>query len=294
MNETINKSSPKTTSASATSGVVADCRRGPEANQGVGRPGPGGCNVDAGFRSTVLPPVINDGKLESIGTLAGGIAHNYNNILQAISGYTQLLLMDKPVDHPDFDILHRIEKALVRADWLTRQLLAFSGRFESDYQPLDLNSTVNRVRQRLEPENQKNLRIQLALTPALGKVNADAVQMEQVLFNLGVNALQSMRSDGTLTFMTETVVVDGSFGEATDCLLPGRYVRLTVNDTGTGMEPATLERVFDPFFTTREVGEGPGLGLSVAYGIVKNHGGRIMCRSTPTQGTTVHIYLPSI
>jgi PAS domain S-box-containing protein len=231
-------------------------------------------------------------KMESIGILAGGIAHDFNNILQAISGYTQLLMMEKQFNDPDFDMLSEIETAARKACALTQQLLAFSRRVESALNPAELNETVESVRNILARTIPKMIRIELDLAERLKPVSVDEDQVEQALMNLGVNAQQAMPDGGTLTFKTENVLLDQAVCETAFDLSPGEYVRIQVTDTGCGMDTETVAHVFDPFFTTRGVGQGSGLGLSMTYGIVKNHGGHIDCTSAPGEGTTFSIYLP--
>jgi len=231
-------------------------------------------------------------KMESIGTLAGGIAHDFNNILQAISGYVQLLLIEKEVDHPDFEMLDEIEKASRKAGALTQQLLAFSRRVESALKPTNLNEKVIHVKEILQRTIPKMIDIQLELDPELKMVNADEGQIEQVLMNLGINAKHAMPDGGRLIFTTENVYLGREFCETQVDLTLGEYVRLSVTDTGAGMNPETQKNIFDPFFTTRQVGQGPGLGLSMAYGIVKNHNGHITFASQPGCGTEFEIYLP--
>jgi PAS domain S-box-containing protein len=231
-------------------------------------------------------------KMESIGTLAGGIAHDFNNILQAISGYVQLLLIEKEVDHPDFEMLDEVEKASRKAGALTQQLLAFSRRVESALKPTNLNEKVVHVKEILHRTIPKMIAIQLELDPELKMVNADEGQIEQVLMNLGINAKHAMPDGGRLIFKTENVYLDREFCETQVDLTPGQYVRLSVTDTGAGMNQQTQKNIFDPFFTTRQVGQGSGLGLSMAYGIVKNHNGHISFSSEPGCGTEFEIYLP--
>ena len=231
-------------------------------------------------------------KMESIGTLAGGIAHDFNNILQAISGYVQLMLIEKEVDHPDFEMLEEVAKASRKAGALTQQLLAFSRRVESALKPTDLNEKVDHVKEILHRTIPKMIDIQLELDPELKMVNADGGQIEQVLMNLGINAKHAMPDGGRLIFKTENVYLGREFCETQVDLTPGEYVRLSVTDTGAGMNPETLKNIFDPFFTTRQVGQGPGLGLSMAYGIVKNHNGHITSSSEPGCGTEFEIYFP--
>ncbi len=232
-------------------------------------------------------------KMEAVGTLAGGIAHDFNNLLQAISGYTQLLLLDQSSRGLDTRPLEKIEAAAERARELARQLLTFSRKVESDLQPLPLNPIVDEAFHILARTIPKMVTIEKHLAMDLMPVEVDANQIEQVVLNIGINASHAMPDGGRLavsTAMAPTGEDDGRPAEAP----AGPYVMLKISDTGAGMDKATLERIFDPFFTTKGVGAGTGLGLSMVYGIIKNHGGWITCDSAPGQGTTFNIYLPGI
>ncbi len=231
-------------------------------------------------------------KMEAIGILAGGVAHDFNNLLQAISGYTQLLLMNKPADHPDVDMLNAIEKASGRAASLTQQLLAFSRRVDSRLQPTSLNTLIRLVKKILDRTLPKMIRIRLALAENLAEIAADDVQIEQVLMNLALNARQAMPEGGQLTFATRNVFIDHAGCTAHPDLKTGEYVRLSVTDTGSGMDDKVRQHIFEPFYSTRGVGEGSGLGLSMVYGIVKNHGGSIECTSDAGRGTEFNMYFP--
>jgi len=231
-------------------------------------------------------------KMEAIGILAGGVAHDFNNLLQAISGYTQLLLMNKPADHPDVDMLNAIEKASGRAGSLTQQLLAFSRRVESRLQPTNLNTLIRLVKKILVRTLPKMIHIRLALADNLSEIAADDVQIEQVLMNLALNARQAMPDGGQLTFATRHVFIDHAGCTAHPDLPTGEYVHLSVTDTGSGMDDKIRQHIFEPFYSTRGVGEGSGLGLSMVYGIVKNHGGCIECTSDEGRGTEFNMYFP--
>jgi signal transduction histidine kinase/CheY-like chemotaxis protein len=233
-------------------------------------------------------------KMESVGTLAGGIAHDFNNLLQAMSGYTQLLLMDKETAHPDFQMLMEVENAAGRASELTQQLLAFSRRVDSCLQPTNLNTCIEHVKKILERTIPPMIEIEVASADDLAEINGDVGQIEQVLMNLGINACQAMPDGGKMTFTTRNVHLDQSYCETLIDMLPGDYVQLSVSDTGLGMDGKTQEHVFEPFFTTREIGEGTGLGLSMVYGIVQNHGGHVHCASEPGCGSTFTLHFPVV
>ncbi|MBI5062039.1 MAG: response regulator [Desulfatitalea sp.] len=233
-------------------------------------------------------------KMEAIGTLAGGISHDFNNLLQAILGYSQILLMGRNNADPDAVKLREIEKAAQRATDLTKQLLAFGRKVEIKPRPVDVNQVIKQVEKLLKRTIPKMIDIELHLTEPILTVNADPVQLEQVLLNIGVNARDAMPDGGRLIIATANVTPDEVFRKISlregtaDCVL------LTITDTGHGMSEEVMEHLFEPFFTTKEVGLGTGLGLAMAYGIIKNHGGHISCQSAPGAGTTFQIHLPAI
>lgn len=233
-------------------------------------------------------------KMEAIGTLAGGVAHDFNNLLQAILGYTQILSMGKEENDPDLSRLRQIENSAMRASELTQQLLAFSRKVESKLRPVDLNLEVNQVQKLLKRTIPKMIDIELHLQEDLQVVNADPAQVEQVLMNLGVNARDAMPEGGKLIIGTENAFLDKQYCGRHPGAVPGQYVCLSITDTGQGMARETLDHIFEPFYTTKEVGKGTGLGLSMVYGIVKSHGGYIMCYSEPGAGTTFKIYFPAL
>lgn len=233
-------------------------------------------------------------KMEAIGRLAGGIAHDFNNIVQAIGGYTEILLKKLP----EHDALHRhaeeIKKAGDRAAALTRQLLAFSRQQMMQPTVLQLNSVVRNVESLLRRVIGEDIELETALSPELGAVRADPVQLEQVLMNLAVNARDAMPEGGTLTIETRDVVLTRSDQREAFAIKGGPYVLLSVSDTGHGMDAETRGRAFDPFFTTKAPGRGTGLGLSTVYGIVKQSDGYIWMDSELGLGTRVRIYLPRV
>jgi PAS domain S-box-containing protein len=232
-------------------------------------------------------------KMEAIGTLAGGIAHDFNNLLQAMQGHTELLLLDKTEEHPDFRGLQQIGRAVRRGSELTRQVLTFSRKVEARLQLIDMNRLIENLRSMLEHSIPRMIAIALDLAPEIWKVQADKAQMEQVIMNLVVNARDAMPSGGRLRIATRNIAIDMADGHSDLDILPGRYLELTVSDTGIGMDEETLKNIYDPFFTTKEIGKGTGLGLAMVYGIVKSHGGRIACHSLPGEGTRFTIYLPA-
>ncbi len=231
-------------------------------------------------------------KMEALGNLTGGIAHDFNNLLQAMSGYVQLLLLKKDPSDPDYKYLAEVDRTAERARDLVRRLLTFSRKMEVRPQQLDLNRVIEETLHMLGRTIPKMVSIETSLAADLHTIQADPLQLEQVLVNLTTNAVDAMGEGGTLTFETANFTVDPEYRNKYLELASGEYVLLSITDTGEGMDAETLERIFEPFFTTKEAGRGTGLGLSMVYGIVKGHGGHITCYSEPGKGTTFRIYLP--
>ncbi len=236
-------------------------------------------------------------KMEAIGTLAGGIAHDFNNILTAMIGYTYMAQCKAAHDPPISRDLERVQEANLRAKELVSQILTFSRRGEQESKPLNLTTIIEEVFRLLRASLPTSIEIhrQIDTFPNGDMVLADPTQLHQVLMNLGTNAAHSMRAHGgTLTISLDDIEADASLIERYNDLLPGPYVRLTVSDTGHGMDSAIRERIFEPYFTTKSVGEGTGMGLAVVQGIIKSHGGAISVYSEPGHGTSFHIFLPRI
>ena len=231
-------------------------------------------------------------KMEAVGTLAGGIAHDFNNLLQSISGFTEVLLGGKDPSDPDYENLKIIEGSSQEAADLIGHLLIFSRKVESELKPVVLNRQINKVSKLLERTIPKMISIKYNLAQDLKIINADPLQIEQVLMNLGVNAKDAMPDGGKLIFETENITLNEQYCKTHPEADPGEYVLLSITDTGHGMDKETLEHIFDPFYTTKEIGKGTGLGLAMVYGIVKSHGGYITCYSEPGLGTTFKICLP--
>ncbi len=230
-------------------------------------------------------------RMESIGTLAGGIAHNFNNVLMGIQGRTSLMMMDMDPSHPDFRHLRAIEEHVRTASCLTKDLLGFARGGKYEAKPTDLNRLIKHEIE-MFGQTRKEIAIRGKYARDLWAVEVDQGQVSQVLLNILVNAWQALPGGGTVYVKTENVTLES--GEVKPFSLhPGPYVRLSITDTGPGMDKETRERVFEPFFTTKEPGNGTGLGLASAYGIIKNHGGFIQVFSEPGKGTSFHIHLPA-
>ena len=231
-------------------------------------------------------------KMEAVGRLAGGVAHDFNNILTAVTSYSQFLLDDLDSADSRRDDVVEIGKAADRAATLVRHLLAFSRQQVLQPRPLDLNVTVRDLAPMLARLIGAQVELETRLEPRLDTVCADPGQIEQVLVNLVVNASDAMPDGGTLTIETANAELDEDYVRHHADAVPGPYVVLSVSDTGSGMSPETQARIFEPFFTTKEMGKGTGLGLATVYGIVKQSGGNIWVYSEPTHGTRFRVYLP--
>jgi two-component system cell cycle sensor histidine kinase/response regulator CckA len=233
-------------------------------------------------------------KMEAVGTLAGGIAHDFNNLLQAVQGFSEILLFDKHKKDPGYNELQQISHAAKRGAELTRQLLTFSRKIESKLRLVDLNVLVEKTNILLERTLPRMIAIKLRLVPQGMVVNGDPAQIEQILMNLAVNAKDAMPEGGELTIQTAITQLDEVYCRILPETKPGLYVQLTVSDNGCGMDEKTLKKIFDPFYTTKGLAEGTGLGLAMVYGIVKSHGGHIECVSGLGLGTSFKIYFPAL
>lgn len=243
---------------------------------------------------TLVEQLQQSQKMEAIGQLAGGIAHDFNNILMIMNGHASVLLNGLSPEDRSYRSLDEIRLAGEQASWLTQQLLAFSRRQTLNPQILDLNHLLAETQRLLQRLIKKNITMVTTLTSSLGNIRVDPGQMQQVIMNLVVNAGDAMPDGGKLSVETTVVDVAASEVERNGVSRAGRYVLLTVSDTGCGMDEETLARVFEPFYTTKEHGKGTGLGLSTVYGIVKQSEGAIRCDSALEQGTTFYIYLPCV
>ena len=231
-------------------------------------------------------------KMESIGRLAGGVAHDFNNLLTVINGYSDLLLTEWPENHPYWGTVQEIRDAGARAAGLTRQLLAFSRKDEWHAEVVDVNGLVRETERMLRRLVGEHIQVHTRLDESIGKVLADPSSLHQVLMNLVVNSRDAMPEGGSITIATANEEITESSSTAEPGAPRGPYVRLTVSDTGFGMDSAVQSHIFEPFFTTKGSGQGTGLGLSTAYGIVRNAGGWIRVESAPGAGTAMHVWLP--
>jgi signal transduction histidine kinase len=230
-------------------------------------------------------------KLESLGLLAGGIAHDFNNLLTIILGSAGLL-RDRVEGSLALSCADAVIGAAERGRDLTRQLLAMSRSQPLELRPIDLNDRLGQLLLLLKRLLPENVELDLIQASRLPLVKIDGSQVDQVFMNLCVNARDAMPNGGRITIETEQVVVNGAFAKTHPWAKPGRYVLTTVTDTGSGMAQDVVERVFEPFYTTKPQGAGTGLGLAVAYGIVRQHLGMLHCYSEPGVGTTFKVYLP--
>jgi two-component system cell cycle sensor histidine kinase/response regulator CckA len=238
--------------------------------------------------------LLQSQKMDAIGRLAGGVAHDFNNVLTAIIGYSDFLQMRLGKDDPLQQEVQEIRTAGQRAASLTQQLLAFSRRQIFQVKVLDLNAIIEGMEKMLRRLINESVSIDFFLHPSLGLIRADASQMGQVLLNLVINASDAMPLGGKLTIETANAELDESYTRMHTSVKPGPHVQLVVSDTGSGMDAETRERLFEPFFTTKEEGKGTGLGLSTVYGIVKQSGGNIWVYSEPGKGTAFKVYLPRV
>jgi two-component system, cell cycle sensor histidine kinase and response regulator CckA len=233
-------------------------------------------------------------KMEAVGTLAGGVAHDFNNLLTVISGYSQILMEQSAGNKQLANSIDQIFHAADRAAALTRQLLAFSRRQMLQPQVVSLNRLITNVERMLQPLMGERIVIDITATPNLGTVKADPGQLEHIVMNMAVNARDAMLKGGTISIKTANVDLGEDFARVHAGATAGRYVMLSITDSGVGMDAETLGHIFEPFFTTKEPGKGTGLGLSTVYGIVKQSGGYITVDSGLGVGTTFRVYLPRL
>jgi two-component system, cell cycle sensor histidine kinase and response regulator CckA len=248
-------------------------------------------SLDITERKRLEYQLLQSQKMEALGTLAGGIAHDFNNLLMGIDGYAQIMMMDTDPMHPHYEMLKRIEMQVKSGADLSNQLLRFARGGGFEIYTIDLNETIKRSAQTFA-RTRKEISLSLDLDENLSTVDADRIQIEQVLLNLFVNSLQAMQGGGKLGITTENIFLNESFTNSYN-LSSGQYIKISVKDNGTGMDKKTMDRIFEPFFTTKEMGRGTGLGLATVYGIVKAHKGIITVSSELNKGTTFNIFLPA-
>ena len=249
---------------------------------------------DISERKKLEEQLLQAQKMDAVGRLSGGMAHDFNNLLTAIIGYSELAIMGLAEDAPlreHFDVIYA---AGSKAAALTRQLLAFSRKQLLEIKVINLNTVVENTAKLLRSILREDMELIIHTRSSIGNIMADPTQTEQILMNLAVNAKDAMPSGGTLTIETASRELDEEYAAKHSGVIPGRYVQLTVTDTGEGMSPGVQEHIFEPFFTTKRSGEGTGLGLATVHGIVKQHKGSISVNSMPGKGTTFKIYLPSV
>jgi two-component system, cell cycle sensor histidine kinase and response regulator CckA len=258
-----------------------------------GRPGLIAILSDATQLKTLEAQFVQSQKMQAIGQLAGGVAHDFNNLLTAISGHCDLLLLRHGKTDPDYADLLQINQNANRAASLVGQLLAFSRKQTLKPQPIDLRDTLADLTHLLNRLVGERVQLSFAHDPELGSIRADKRQLEQVIMNLVVNARDAMPDGGEIRIETETVTLREPLLRDRATVVPGHYVVVRVSDAGCGIPADKLPKIFEPFFTTKRQGEGTGLGLSTAYGIVKQTGGFIFCDSVVGQGTTFTLYFPA-
>jgi two-component system cell cycle sensor histidine kinase/response regulator CckA len=247
--------------------------------------------TDLTDRKSLEEQLLQSQKMEAIGRLAGGVAHDFNNMLTVITSSVGMLLEEdeRPEDRDD---LEAISTAALRASALTRQLLVFSRKQVVHLQSVNISEIVRDTGPMLRRLLRENIQLTTTLAPRLGMVTADPTQLEQVIMNLVVNASDAMPEGGALAIETHDVVVDQAYARHHAGVAPGNYAKLVVRDTGIGMDATTMGKIFEPFFTTKEVGHGTGLGLATTYAVVTRLGGHIHVQSEPGRGTTFEIILP--
>lgn len=258
----------------------------------LGRPGALVVLQDATALKTLEAQIVQSQKMQAIGQLAGGVAHDFNNLLTAISGHCDLLLLRHTTEDPEYSDLIQIHQNANRAAALVGQLLAFSRKQTLKPERIDLQETLSELAHLLNRLVGERVKLRLAHAPDLGPIRADKRQLEQVVMNLVVNARDAMPNGGTIRLATEAVTLREDLRRDRAVVPAGDYALISVGDTGTGIPPDRLQKIFEPFFTTKRLGEGTGLGLSTAYGIVKQSGGFIFVDSTEGEGSVFQVYFP--
>ena len=245
-------------------------------------------------RERLQEQLLQAQKLESVGRLAGGVAHDLNNLLSPILGYSEVLQAELEAGSVHQGYVETVHQAALRARDLVRQLLAFGRKQTLVMETTDLNTIVHSFVPLLRRTIREDIQIDLALSSSLKPVRVDVGQIEQVIMNLVVNAQDAMPDGGAIMLETATIILDTAYADSHTDVQPGPYVQFTVSDTGCGMSDEVRAQIFNPFYTTKKDGQGTGLGLATTYGIIKQHGGHIWVYSEPDQGTSFKIYLPSV
>ncbi|MBU1053531.1 MAG: PAS domain S-box protein [Proteobacteria bacterium] len=253
-----------------------------------------GSIIDISKENDLESQLLQAQKMEAIGNLAGGIAHDFNNIITILAGYGNLLQLNIDKSDPSRHYVDQILLASQKAASLTQKLLTFSRQQPIALKPLNINTIINETKNLLERLITEDIRLTTDLSPEDVIIMADPTQIDQILFNLIVNAKDAMPSGGDLKLSTRTGELDEEFVKTHGFGKPGRYAVIEVSDTGTGINKDTIEKIYNPFFTTKEVGKGTGLGLSTVYGILKQHKGYITVFSKPDQGATFSVYFPIV
>ncbi len=249
-------------------------------------------NTDVTEQRKIETQFLRTQRMESIGTLAGGIAHDLNNVLTPILVAAQVLQSQK-LSPESAEMLHTIEKSAIHGAALVKQVLMFARGSDGERIPVQLRHLISDLTRLLRETLPKSIDVRTRIDAGLGLVMGDVTQLNQVLMNFAINARDAMPSGGTLEIAARNVTLDAEFVRQQPALKPGAHVCIGVQDTGTGMPPEVMERIFDPFFTTKPPGKGTGLGLSTVLGIVKGHGGVVQVRSEPGKGTCFDVYLPA-
>lgn len=231
-------------------------------------------------------------KMETLGQLAGGVAHDFANMLTPIIGYSELMLLQMQETDANYRAVKSINEAGIKAKYLTQQLLTFGRKQVLEFKEMNLNDMIRAFEKILRRTIRENVDIQYRLGANLGFIIADVFQMEQIIMNLAINAQDAMMNGGALIIETDNVMIDDHYVTSNPEAIPGSYSCLTISDTGTGIDSDHLAHIFEPFFTTKEVGKGTGLGLATVYGIVKQHEGHITVYSEIGKGTTFRLYFP--
>ncbi len=244
---------------------------------------------DISYRKEFEKQLIYSQKMEAVGVLAGGIAHNFNNLLMNIQGQATIMKMEIDKNHPCYEKFNAIERHINRGSNIARQLLNFARGGDYNTKPINMNYAIKDTLE-LFSISKKNIDIQLDLAKDLWPVAVDVSQMEQVFLNLLMNAHHAMPKGGDIFIKSENIVLDNKQADNLNCV-SGKYIKLTVKDTGCGIEKNIQKKIFDPFFTTKNRNKGTGLGLSSAYGIIKKHHGKILVASEPGHGAIFTIYL---